>query len=105
MANARFPGPLRGFDPLAKPPRPLGLNNSSLAYEPGNTPGPIGVRNHRPIRVADAPKKDPKKPAKEPDAPRATPTVRLHFYLSVTSSYSANNFYEWLSGPVDLDHP
>jgi len=101
VASARIPGPLREFDLLAKPPGPLGFNDNSLAYAPGNTPGPIGVRSHRPIRVADAPKGDPKKSAKAP----AAPTVHLHFYLTITTSYSPFAFYEWLRGPEDYDHP
>jgi hypothetical protein len=104
VANARIPGPLREFDHLAKRPGPLGFNNNSLAYEARNAPGPVGTRNRRPTRVADGSKKD-SKPAKQPAAPAVTPRVHLHLYLIITTSYSAENFYEWLRGPIDYDHP
>jgi hypothetical protein len=105
MASSRIAGPVRGFDQPARPRGPLGCDVNALACEPRNTPGPLGVRGHRPIRVADAPKKDSKKPAKQPATPAATKTVHLHFYLLVTSSYSATQYYDWLRGPVDADHP
>lgn len=105
MANFRIPGPIRGYDYLARARGPLGYDDNSLAYEHQNSPGPIGVKAHRPIRVADAPEKDSKKPAKKPATPAATQTVHLHFYMPITGNYSATQFYEWLRGPEDYDHP
>ena len=55
--------------------------------------------------MADAEKKDSKKPAKKRATSAAAQTVHLHFYLPITSNYSATQFYEWLRGPEDFDHP
>lgn len=54
--------------------------------------------------MADAPK-DSKKPGKKPATPPAAQTVHLHFYMPITGNYSATHFYEWIRGPVDVDHP
>lgn len=105
MANFRIPGPRRGYDYLARARGPLGYDDNSLASEHQNSSGPIGVKDHRPIRVAEAPKKDAKKPAKKPATLAATQTVHLHFYMPITGNYSATQFYEWLRGPEDYDHP
>lgn len=105
MANGRIPGPLRGYDYLELPRGPLGCEGNGFACEGRNTPGPIGVRDRRPIRVADAEKRDSKKPAKKPSTPASAQTVHLHFYMPVTGSYSATSLFEWLRGPEDFDHP
>jgi hypothetical protein len=57
MTNARTPGPLRDFNDVAIHPGPLGCAKMGLSFRAWNTPGSIEVRYHRPVRVADAPKK------------------------------------------------
>jgi hypothetical protein len=54
MGNVRTPGPLKDFDNWVKPRGPLGSSNDGVAWQRRNTPGPTGLRGHRPIRVADA---------------------------------------------------
>jgi hypothetical protein len=56
MGNARTPGPLRDFDDVANPRGPVGCAEMGLSCRAWNTPGPIGLSYHRPVRVADAPK-------------------------------------------------
>src|SRR5258707_3238000 len=104
MGNARLPGPLKDSDHKATTRGPLGCAEIGFSCRTWNAPGPIGIRDHRPIRVADASKKDSKQPPKKPSAPAKASTVHLHFYLLITSNYSATQYYEWLRGPVDPDH-
>ncbi len=56
MGNARTPGPLRDSHDVATAGGPLGFAEMGLSGRAWNTPGPIGLRYHRPVRVADAPK-------------------------------------------------
>ena len=35
----------------------------------------------------------------------ANPTLHLHFYLPITTNYSVDQFFDYLRGPVDVDHP
>jgi hypothetical protein len=55
--NLQNAGPLRDFDDVATHPGLLGCAKMGLAFRTWDTPGPINVGYHRPVRVADAPKK------------------------------------------------
>jgi hypothetical protein len=57
MTNAKLPDSLRDFDDVAAHPGVLGCTKMGLSFRPWNTPGGADVRYHRPVRVADAPKK------------------------------------------------
>jgi hypothetical protein len=105
MANARVPGPLGAHDHLASPQRLWTREDNSYQSGSSHPPGPLGVREHRPIRVADAQKEDSKKPGKKTNPRPAAKTVHLHFYLDPTSSYSATSLFEYIRGPEDFNNP
>jgi hypothetical protein len=57
MTNPKTPGSLRDFDDFTTHSGPLGGAKMGLSFRASNTQGPVDVRYHRPVRVADAPKK------------------------------------------------
>jgi hypothetical protein len=102
MANARIPGPQGADDQTGSPQRFWALKDNSYRSD---RPGPVGLREHRPIRVADAEGKDAKKPGKKNNPPPAAKTVHLHLYLDPTGSYSATSLFEFIRGPEDYNNP
>jgi len=57
MTTASPPSALRNLDDFATYPCLLGWAKMGLAFRSWGGPGPVAVRYHRPVRVADAPKK------------------------------------------------
>jgi len=57
MTTSKTPGSLRDFDEVATHPGPLGCARMGLAYRAWDTQGSLATRYHRPVRVADGPKK------------------------------------------------
>jgi hypothetical protein len=105
MANARIPGPQGAHDQTGSSKRLWALEDDSYRSGSSHPPGPVGVRAHRPIRVADAEGKDAKKPGKKTSPPPADKTVHLHFYLDPTDSYSATSLVDFIRGPEDYVNP
>jgi hypothetical protein len=104
MANARIPGPQGAQDQTGSPRRLWALEDNGYRSGSSHLPGPVGVREHRPIRVADG-EGDAKKPGKKTNPPPAAKTVHLHFYLDPTGSYSATSLFEFIRGPEDYNTP
>lgn len=104
MANTRIPGPIQAYETSLPLVGPLGLHDDGTAGEDRGMRGPSGLRGHRPIRVADAPKQSPKQKDKKP-AETSTRIVHLHLYISIASGFSISDYQDWLRGPDDYEHP
>jgi hypothetical protein len=57
MATSGSSGGPGNFDDVATHPGLIGRVKMGLSFRTGDPPGPIAVRNHRPVRVAEGPKK------------------------------------------------